>query len=83
MQSLFLSDNPYFREIKAVFIRYNSQVASILPEQYDLRPKVIDSMVRYMHTILKTEDREAQLRLLKKGYDWFMDKLDTRLKYKP
>jgi hypothetical protein len=36
----------------------------------------------YMHLVIKCPDRDGQLRLLKVGYDWFVDKLDPRLKYK-
>lgn len=71
-----------FREIRAVFMRYNGQLATAV-EGYDLKPKVIHAMARYMHTIMKTEDRQHQLTLLKKGYDWFMSNLDPKLKYKP
>lgn len=88
LHSAFLNDNAMFKDIKNIYLKYNNEVTALMtentePEEYNIRPKVMECMLRFMQHVITSDNRDIQLKLLKCGYDWFMAKLDPKTKYNP
>ena len=62
LQSAFLDDNPLFEEIKSLYTKYNSEILRLTlenkqPEELNLRPHVMKSMLLFMQHVISCTNR--------------------------